>query len=97
VLVVLAEFYTRRAQLLSRTVKHVISEFTRDLPVELVQQVLPLQKLCGQAGGHIWTPALLPLICSCMASVRASAWQCTCADEEAGAGGWGDSRSHETV
>jgi hypothetical protein len=41
VLAVLAEFYTRRARLLSRTVKHVINKYTRDLPVELVQQVLP--------------------------------------------------------
>lgn len=39
-LAVLAEFHTRRAQLLSRTVKHVVSTFPQDLPVPLVQQVL---------------------------------------------------------
>ena len=42
VLAVLAEFYQRRAKLLSRAVKHVVATFPQDLPVPLVQQVLPL-------------------------------------------------------
>jgi hypothetical protein len=44
VLAVLAEFHTRRAQLLSRTVKHVCKAYPQDLPVQLIQQV-PLNSI----------------------------------------------------
>jgi hypothetical protein len=47
VLAVLEEFYTRRAKLLSRTVKHVVRAFPQDLPVPLVQQVLLSRSRAG--------------------------------------------------